>query len=565
MRYIRLRRFHKNACFISVMAIAVFALSANAAIAETSITIPISSSSIQATVDNATYTGSPLHPLLVLRINGADLKHGVDYVTSWRNNVNAGTASVRVAGRGRYAGTRTLCFTIEKCSMSQVQVHGINNTYFYTDSPIKPRPEVMLGSKLLQEGRDYRLEYANCNAPGNATMTLVGLRNMRGLKSLRFAITDTKSSRRDIKKASAKVADKTYSGKRIRPRVTLKLGNVKLKERVDYKLVFSNNLHAGKATIKAVGIGKYRGSKTFHFRIMKKPIGSCKIGKLRDQIWNGEKLKPKIIVKHGLRKLKMGRDYTVSYRDNKDTGTACAIIRGKGNYNGIEKKAFSIKSCGNELAQYACRVSYSRISWHGGGYDGTTAWNKVFKSIRGGMSWSRACCTAVYGIARWAGYDDNWPFALGPQYEEHLKRSRRWKVVGDWDRKESSLQPGDILVCRNSSNGKIGYSNAKDHVLIYVGKDIPKEIYRRYLKGTDADRGYPTKGSVFVSAHGGGSMSNTKNGIGGSAAPCITDAQGSYLSLNCYKHRKIAVVRAVKPPAHKTSKYRNVQNSLRPQ
>ncbi|MGN0169309.1 MAG: clostripain-related cysteine peptidase [Lachnospiraceae bacterium] len=72
-------------------------------------------------------------------------------------------------------------------------------------------------------------------------------------------------------KAKATLSKKTYkaTGKKIYPAVTVKIGSKVLKKGKDYKLVYSDNLAAGKATVKVVGIGKYAyaPAKTLHFTI----------------------------------------------------------------------------------------------------------------------------------------------------------------------------------------------------------------------------------------------------------------------------------------------------------
>ena len=57
----------------------------------------------------------------------------------------------------------------------------------------------------------------------------------------------------------------------------------------------------------------------------------------------GSEIKPAVIVSCGNVKLKEGIDYTVSYENNIEPGTATAIITGKGNYIGTVRKSFVIK------------------------------------------------------------------------------------------------------------------------------------------------------------------------------------------------------------------------------
>ncbi len=51
------------------------------------------------------------------------------------------------------------------------------------------------------------------------------------------------------------------TGKRICPKVTVKIGNKKLKQGKDYRVTYKNNLGAGSATVQVEGLGKYKYGK----------------------------------------------------------------------------------------------------------------------------------------------------------------------------------------------------------------------------------------------------------------------------------------------------------------
>ena len=57
-------------------------------------------------------TGSPIEPKPVVRMGEATLEEGIDYDLSYENNVGPGAATVAIAGRGNYAGSKTAEFSI---------------------------------------------------------------------------------------------------------------------------------------------------------------------------------------------------------------------------------------------------------------------------------------------------------------------------------------------------------------------------------------------------------------------------------------------------------------------
>ncbi len=64
------------------------------------------------------YTGKAAKPAVSLTYGGTKLKAGTDYRVSYASNKKPGTATVTVAGRGNFAGTRTLKFKIVAPSVS---------------------------------------------------------------------------------------------------------------------------------------------------------------------------------------------------------------------------------------------------------------------------------------------------------------------------------------------------------------------------------------------------------------------------------------------------------------
>lgn len=58
--------------------------------------------------------------------------------------------------------------------------------------------------------------------------------------------------------------------------------------------------------------------------------------------YSGNENKPTVTVKDGKKVLKRGTDYSVSYANNINVGTATVKVAGKGNYTGSVTKQFSI-------------------------------------------------------------------------------------------------------------------------------------------------------------------------------------------------------------------------------
>jgi hypothetical protein len=118
---------------------------------------------------------------------------------------------------------------------------------------------------------------------------------------------------------------------------------------------------------------------------------------------------------------------------------------------------------------------------------------------------------------------------------EHMAKSERWKDLGRWDGKETSLEPGDVLIRMKAWDGSKG-----NHVCMYIGNAIAKEVYRAKLQGTDADKGAPTSTTRWYSGHLNGGNPPDKG-----YAPCLGDAK--YAHADTVMH----VFRCVKPQRSK--------------
>lgn len=77
------------------------------------------------------------------------------------------------------------------------------------------------------------------------------------------------------------------------------------------------------------------------YAVVPEDIAKAKVT-VSDQVFTGKALEPKVKVVLNNKTLKKGKDYTVSYENNKSIGTASVILKGKGNYLGTKTATFRI-------------------------------------------------------------------------------------------------------------------------------------------------------------------------------------------------------------------------------
>lgn len=80
-----------------------------------------------------------------------------------------------------------------------------------------------------------------------------------------------------LKNAKIKAGNKTYSGKALKPAVTVTLDGKTLKSGTDYSVAYKNNVNCGKATVTVTGKGDYEGSKSGSFIIKPAKVASKKL------------------------------------------------------------------------------------------------------------------------------------------------------------------------------------------------------------------------------------------------------------------------------------------------
>ena len=134
----------------------------------------------------------------------------------------------------------------------------------------------------------------------------------------------------------------TYTGKPFKPDVKVYLGSYELTAGTDYKIVsYKDNTKIGTATCTIQGLGTYTGTTTGSFTIAPIPLPDYSWYyslEYSNYDYTGKEIKPAVTCEG----LTEGVDFTVSYKDNINAGTAQVIITGIGNYSGTYTLEFTI-------------------------------------------------------------------------------------------------------------------------------------------------------------------------------------------------------------------------------
>lgn len=302
--------------------------------------------------NSLTYNGSTLSPAVTVKYGNATLKKNTDYTVAYSNNVNAGTGTITITGKGIYGGSVKKTFTIKKLGISASAVSGTGNKV-YTGSVIKPVPAVKVGGRTLKNGTDFTVSYKNNTEPGTATLKVTGKGNYSGSVSKTFRITA-----RAINDVEVTVPDTVFTGEQVKPDVVVSYGSYQFISDSDYTLSFKDNINIGTASVVVTGKNHLSGSRTVTFPIEKADISSTEIA-VKNATFTGSAIKSGVDVKLGNVMLKEGTHYTLSYKNNVNAGTAQVTISGKGSLEGAVTKSFTIAKADISKASISASGTYA--------------------------------------------------------------------------------------------------------------------------------------------------------------------------------------------------------------
>lgn len=167
---------------------------------------------------------------------------------------------------------------------------------------------------------------------------------------------ETESGTKSIKKTTITLGKTTFEYTKFKkyPTVTVKDGSTTLKKDVDYKVHYIKNVLAGTAYAWVEGIGDYSNVALVPFTITTTDIADGgTVSDIADQTYNGSAKKPTVKVMYTGTTLKKDVDYTVSYSNNTNAGTATVKITGKRNFHGTITKTFKINKATPTFSGYS--------------------------------------------------------------------------------------------------------------------------------------------------------------------------------------------------------------------
>ena len=304
----------------------------------------------------AYYTGSEIKPSdIVVRHGGVTLNgegDNPDYQVSYSDDVtNCGTVTITITGQGNYSGTKTVTYTIEQATNGWDTVPSSDDC-IYGNSPVLHYMSLFGNDTATVQ---YFTDSAFTNEVTDITeapvgtyfakITIAQTANYEGIISdpVEFAITPAPITE-DMVNVSSTVV---YDGTAQRPSaITLTYMGKTLTEGTDYIVTCTNNVNVGTATVTITGINNFEGTEVNKsYEITPAPVTASMISGVPETVeYTGSAIVPEVTVKFGDTVLTKDTDYTVTYQNNTEPGTATITVTGIGNFGESANKTFKIKA-----------------------------------------------------------------------------------------------------------------------------------------------------------------------------------------------------------------------------
>lgn len=290
--------------------------------------IPLQNEWFEQITSDYEYNGKSHEPEIESSESAPELEQGSDYEVTYENNINAGTATVKITGKDIFCGTVERSFKITPDENGMYVCYFAENNETYLETTFKGKkvePEVVIDG--LVQGKDYTVTYVNNEKPGEARAELTGIGNYKGSETLYFTIYGKLP-------AVDPIADQTYTGKELTPAIVIP----GLKAGEDYYMYYEDNQYPGVATVTIYGTGYYKGTATIHFKIIKKTekfVSNVKLNRT-SYTYTGKSIRPSVTVTVNGKKIGANA-YKLYYKNNKNSGIGTVQVRGTGKYSRINK------------------------------------------------------------------------------------------------------------------------------------------------------------------------------------------------------------------------------------
>ena len=325
------------------------------------------------------FNGKERKPKAYVTFGDSELTEGTDYTITYNSNKRVGTAMAIIEGKGYFSGVVSEPFTITPLELNANAGLTIGKIPQKSYSPkgLTPTTTIKLGSTTLSAVRDYKIRYQKPDGEVVDVITEVGTyipvieAQPDGVFTGSYAASDRAFTveARKISSSDVFLSETMINDGSVAPDVTVAVDTATLELGKDYTVTTADYTGIGSYSVVVTGTGNYQGTITQKYSVVpvtKKLINtqSCDISLAREiYTFNGKARKPGVTVVSGNRKLTKDTDYTVTYKRQKTTGTAFAVVKGIGAYSGIANVPYEISPVTPEVSAVKVTLSARKYNF----------------------------------------------------------------------------------------------------------------------------------------------------------------------------------------------------------
>ncbi|MDE5605324.1 MAG: fibronectin type III domain-containing protein [Eubacterium sp.] len=325
-----------------------------------------------------TYSGTARKPSVTVKIGSRTLKKDTDYTVAYSNNINAGTATVTIKGKGNYKGSVKKKFTIKpKAVESDAKLILEKSSYVYDGTAKKPAVTVQLSNGNEIDRSNYTVKYSNNTDIGAADVKVTFKENYSGSVSEVFKIKPKGTS---VLSVSSK-----YKGFTVKwEQQTTQTTGYQIQYSTSSTFTDAQKLTISENTITSQTITDLEENKNYFVRVRTFKLvdgtrycsswspaesvitysrpNSISLSET-SYVYDGSIKTPTVIVKNN-GKLVDSEYYTVSYENGrKNVGKYTVTIKFKAPYSGTIQKTFMIKPKETTLSGVSAKLKGFTVKW----------------------------------------------------------------------------------------------------------------------------------------------------------------------------------------------------------
>ncbi len=293
-----------------------------------------------------TYTSKAITPKATV----TGLTAGTDYVVTYSDNVNAGTATIKIEGKGAYTGSKEWLFTIKPLDISSATItlgdSLVYNGYEQTQSVASVKVRGLTVPVTDYSVSNNKQVYAGTYKDSEALkVEPSATNNLTGQATKEYSIEQL-----DISGATVTLGDSLiYTGyEQTQSVVSVKVGEETVSP-ADYDVSDDTRIDAGTYTLVVSGTNNCTGQVTKEFVIDVADITDAEI--VIDpnvNVFSGSEITPSVTVTLNFETLVVDTDYTLGGDLTKtDVGTYTITATGIGNYKNTVTGEWRIDSIGD--------------------------------------------------------------------------------------------------------------------------------------------------------------------------------------------------------------------------